>query len=244
MGARTAGIASATAIVAIITPTTISEQAGSTVSCPVTCLPAVEANIIRPRAYSTRSLTKLADEALWLLDPERVSMKFHAVGSIDSSVSIFLSFEKDESIIALHDNISHFSVLPIQILQMVLFNAVAYVSNVDLCGSPVELLIAALAAFVPSTVGIVGARMLPPLFIVLVVALGVVRLLVPAGIKPAFLMLRILTLFIEFVTLLVGRVIRGLLVMLNGITFVSRLNLFTYLLANSVVCSIEGRLSG
>jgi len=73
-------------------------------------------------------------------------MEINAICSVDSSISIFLRFELDESILALHDNISHFAVLPVQILQVVLIDAVADVSDVDLDGFLVELLIAALAA--------------------------------------------------------------------------------------------------
>jgi len=73
-------------------------------------------------------------------------MEINAICSVDSSISIFLRFELDESILALHDNIGHFAVLPVQILQVVLIDAVADVSDVDLDGFLVELLIAALAA--------------------------------------------------------------------------------------------------
>ena len=146
-------------------------------------------------------------------------MEFNTVCSVNSSIRIFLRFEFDESILALHDNVGHFAVLPVQILQMLLIDVVADVPDVYLDGFLFSLLIEALAA--SRTLGVVASLTLPSLIIVLLLVLRVVRLLFPTWRVTVLPILRILNLAVEFVTLEVSWVVRGLLVVHYGLLIVS-----------------------
>lgn len=130
-------------------------------------------------------------------------MELHAIGGCDGAVCIFLRFELDESILALHHDIGNISIFSVEFAEMALVNAVTDTADIHLDRFFFQLLVVAVAVSSARIAGVVAALTLSSLVIVFVLVLGVTVLLVPAWRVPAISVLGVLHLPVVVVVLVV-----------------------------------------